>query len=138
MGGRGGRGENSPSGRKAKFGVVVENIRKSSDEELLQGLKSLGFKASDPRMDSLGNVVTFQSANLKIGEYEASLRFYNSYDPRQVGAVRESITQSIEIVTWKNGNPTAIRKIAEKKSKSVKNARKNYEEMLSQWKKIVK
>ena len=86
----------------------------------------------------LENAVESQEALLGNGENHVSVRFYNRWDPMQVGVPTKAIKQTIEIVLYKNGNATAIRTLAEKKSMSLKNAESNYHEMLKQWKRLTK
>ena len=71
-----------------------------------------------------------------MGAKKVSIRFYNSYDPIQTTKPSHPVRQSIEVVHYKNGNVDSIRKLDEKKSSSLKNAEKNYREMLEKWKKL--
>jgi hypothetical protein len=66
------------------------------------------------------------------------VRFYNGWEPTQVSRPTEPIRTTIEAVIYKNGNAVAFNKLVEKKSSSLKNAAKNYEYVLSEWKRITK
>lgn len=85
-----------------------------------------------------GNAVESQEALLENGETRISARFYNEWEPMQIVEPSKAIKQKIEVVTYKNGNPIGIHVLAEKKSMSLKNAEKNYYEMLKQWKSLTK
>lgn len=85
-----------------------------------------------------GNAVESQEAIYESGENKVSVRFYNRWNPMQIINPKSAIKQEIDIVSYKNGNPTAIRTLVEKKSMSLKNAERNYNEMLDQWKRLTK
>ena len=106
---------------------------------MLDALQSASFDVIHPANFTVnGNAVRSQSADFEVGENKVSVRFINQWELTQVGKPSRPIKQEIEIVSYKNGNATAVRTLAEKKSTSLKNAEKNYREMLERWKKLTK
>lgn len=83
-----------------------------------------------------GNAVKSQEAILEHDSDKISIRFVNGWNPVQVSRPTSKIEQSIQVVHYKDGNATAFRKLDVKSSKSLKNAQKNYDEMLKKWKKM--
>lgn len=140
MGGRGATSGLSaePRGRQMSMKSFLENLSKNSQEGMLNALRNASLDVKSATFTKNGNAVKLQEAILESGENKVSVRFYNQWDPMQVGKPTSSIKQSIEIVSYKNGNAAAIRTLSEKKSMSLKNAEKNYHEMLEQWKKLTK
>ena len=76
-----------------------------------------------------------QGKQVESGSDKLSVRFYNQWNPIQVTRPTTAIKQRIEVVHYRDGNVVAIYKLNEKSSKSLKNAEKNYHEMLNEWKK---
>ena len=115
-----------------------ENFSNNNREGMLNALcrASLDVKSAD--FTKNGNAVKSQEAIFESGENKVSVRFYNWWDPMQIIKSGRAIKQEIEIVLYKNGNPTAIRTLVEKKSTSLKNAERNYHEILNQWKRMTK
>ncbi len=140
MGGRGGAsGLSEPQGRRMSMRRFLENLEKNSRDGMLDALQSASFDVIHPANFTVnGNAVRSQAADFEVGENRVSVRFINQWEPTQVGKPSRPIKQEIEIVSYKNGNATAVRTLAEKKSTSLKNAEKNYREMLEQWKKLTK
>lgn len=141
MGGRGGtsginRGGGSATGRKMSLAKILENLQKNSVSGMLDSLQVLSPKAGKANFFTNGNAVKFQEAVIESGTDKASIRFLNGWNPIQVSSPTSAIKQTIEVVYYKNGNVAAIRKLDEKSSKSLKNAAKNYREMLEKWKKL--
>lgn len=116
----------------------LENLAKNNKDGMLNALYNAPIAVNPARFTKNGNAVESQEALLGNGENHVSVRFYNRWDPMQVGVPAKAIKQTIEIVLYKNGNATAIRTLAEKKSMSLKNAESNYHEMLKKWKRLTK
>lgn len=72
------------------------------------------------------------------GSDKVEIYFSSRYEPTQVTNPSQPIKVGIYANVWKNGQPVAIRTISETKTKSLKNAKKNYENMLAEWKKATK
>ena len=81
-----------------------------------------------------GNGVLLQAFSLNHEEDMISVRFYNSYDKRQVTEPTKPVTQRIEAAIYKDGTCQKIVTLDETKSKSIKGAAKNYDKMLDKWK----
>ena len=136
MGGRG--ASSSLSGRKMSLKRLLDNIK---GQPTLDDVRGLNLKIEKSQFSSNGNSIQLQIANVQNipdGE-ELSLRFYSSYDPRQITPTRDYIRSNIEL-THKNskGNIDSVRTLSEMKTKSVRSARKQYEIVLEQWKKITR
>nr|DAY16045.1 MAG TPA: hypothetical protein [Caudoviricetes sp.] len=125
-----------PSGRKMSLARFLENLQKNSASGMLDSLQDLSPKAGKASFFTNGNAVKFQEAVIESGTDKASIRFINGWNPMQVSSPTSAIKQTIEVVYYKNGNASAIRKLDEKSSKSLKNAEKNYHDMLEKWKKL--
>lgn len=141
MGGRGGNSQLSgkePAGRKMSLSRFLQNLKENSKDEVLNSLSDLPLKVGKTDFFVNGNAVEFQEAVAESGADKVSIRFYNQWNPIQVAKPTQAIKQSIEAVYYKNGNAVAVRKIDEKSSKSLKNAEKNYREMLDKWKKLTR
>ena len=126
------------SGKTARLQDIADGIRTKSSDELLSAVQKLKPTAGAAKYDAFGNVVVSQTAEVSAGNLRIQLGFSNDYDPRQVrGTVRAPIKTNIEAVVWKNGHVTAVRTLAETKTKSIKNAGKNYQGMLATWRKLI-
>lgn len=139
MGGRGGNSQLSakePTGRKMSLSIFLQNLKENSKDEVLNSLSDLPLKVGKTDFFVNGNAVEFQEAVAESGTDKVSIRFYNQWNPIQVAKPTQAVKQSIEAVYYRNGNAVAVRKIDEKSSKSLKNAEKNYREMLDKWKKL--
>lgn len=138
MGGRGGssNGIAPPNGRRMSLKRFLENLSKNDRQGMINDLSESKLDVGNAIFTENGNAIKMQEAVIESGEDRVSVRFYNSWNPVQVAKPTSPIKQSIEIVHYKNGNATAIRKLDEKSSKSLKNAEKNYNEMLKKWKSI--
>lgn len=83
-----------------------------------------------------GNAVRLQGAVMTEGDRMIDFGFYNSWNPLQQIPPSEYLEQSIEARIYKNGNIIGLTVLTERKSKSLKNAEKNYDEILSMWKEL--
>lgn len=115
-----------------------ENLLENNREEILDALCGVSLDVKPANFATNGNAVESQEAIYESGENKVSVRFYNRWNPMQIINPKSAIKQEIDIVSYKNGNPTAIRTLVEKKSMSLKNAERNYNEMLDQWKRLTK
>lgn len=137
MGGRGGTSKSeSISGRKMSISKFLENLQKNNAETMFRNISELPLKVNKTGFFANGNAVEFQEAVAESGSDKVSIRFFNQYNPIQITRPTTAIKQRIEVAHYKNGNVNAIYKLNEKSSKSLKNAEKNYHEMLDSWKKI--
>ncbi len=140
MGGRGGTSglSKEPQGRKMSIKNFLENLSKNSQQGMLNALQKSNLDVKDAIFTKNGNAVKSQEAVLESGGNRISVRFHNQWEPTQSSKPSKAIKQTIEAVSYENGNVKAIRTLSEKKSTSLKNAEKNYKEILEQWKKLTK
>ncbi len=94
------------------------------------------MKIDAPKFTENGNSVNFQQANLESGNNKIELAFTSTYNPRQATKPTKAIKSSIIAVTYENGNATSSRVLLENKSSSLKNAKAQYDNVLSEWVKI--
>ena len=138
MGGRGaasGAANGMALGRKMSVSKFLENLKKNNANTVFNTLSELSPKVGKTGFFTNGNAVEFQEAVVESGSDKLSVRFYNQWNPIQVTRPTTAIKQRIEVVHYRDGNVVAIYKLNEKSSKSLKNAEKNYHEMLNEWKK---
>lgn len=138
MGGRGaasGAANGMALGRKMSVSKFLENLKKNNANTVFNNLSELSPKVGKTGFFTNGNAVEFQEAVVESGSDKLSVRFYNQWNPIQVTRPTTAIKQRIEVVHYRDGNVVAIYKLNEKSSKSLKNAEKNYHEMLNEWKK---
>ena len=131
----GGRGSTSGlgSGRMSIAGFI-KNFRNADEKST----GNIGLKVFDTEFIKNGNSVKQQSAQVTDGENKIVATFYSQYNPMQISKSNDNISSRIELRYYKNDNIEGYKVISEKKTKSIKNAKKNYEEVLGQWKKITK
>lgn len=95
-----------------------------------------GLKVDKAKFTSNGNSVKFQAVEIEKNGKKIDVRFSTQYDPLQINKnPKTKIETKIESVLWENGNAKAIRTIKSVKTTSLKNAKTQYEDMLSEWKK---
>lgn len=85
-----------------------------------------------------GNSVRQQAVTISNGNDRIEVYFNSRFEPAQITNPTQPIKTGIYATVWKNGNAVAQRTIAESKSKSIKNAKTQYENMLDTWKKATK
>lgn len=129
---------NEPAGRRIGVKRFLENLQKENKDGMLEAAQNAPLNVGKAVFTKNNNALKSQEAVLESGEDKISLRFINKWEPSQVTAPDKPIRTSIEVVTYKNGDATAIRTLAETKTKSLKNAEKNYNQMLDKWKKLTK
>lgn len=83
-----------------------------------------------------GNSVKMQNVTIENGNQKINLTFNSKYEPTQVTKPTKAITTEITVRLWENGNIKAIRTIKGTSTKSLKNAATQYNDMLSDWKKL--
>lgn len=83
-----------------------------------------------------GNSVKSQNATIENGNQRIDLRFSTGYNPQQTTKPTKAIETKISATLWENGNAKSISTIAKVSTKSNKNAKSQYESMLSDWKKL--
>lgn len=107
-------------------------------QEMLDIFAEAQKEVGDARFTENSNAVRLQGAVIAEGDRMVDVAFYNSWNPLQVVPPDEYLKQSIEARIWENGNCIGMPVLIEKQSKSLKNAEKNYNEMLSLWQELTK
>ena len=126
------------SGKTARLQDIADGIRTKSSDELLSAVQKLKPTADAAKYDEFGNVVVTPCWRVSAGNLSIQIGFSNDYDPRQVRVIVSTpIKTTIEAVIWKNRHVTAVRTLAETKTKSIKNASKNYQNILDNWRKLI-
>lgn len=141
MGGRGSRssrssnagGASGSGGGIAQLSKMIQNEPQNALSQLGQILKSGTISNAD--FTENGSSVRSQSVVVESGSDKIEVYFYSRYEPKQVTSPSQPIKTGIYANVWRNGQPVAIRTIAESKTKSLKNAKTQYENILSEWKK---
>ena len=85
-----------------------------------------------------GNSVKQQAVEIINGQNRIEVYFNSRYEPTQIINPSQPIKTGIYATVWENGNAVAQRTITESKTKSVKSAKKQYEDTLDIWKKATK
>lgn len=80
-----------------------------------------------------GNSIKRQNAVVESNGQRIDLTFYSDYQPQQVSTPTKNIETKIEARIWENGNIKAIRTITKTQTKSLKNAKTQYENMYNSW-----
>lgn len=136
MGGRGsssGRGAKGGGKSLAQLNEMVQSNPENALSQLTEILKTGTF--DKPKFTANGNSISQQGVTIKSGNDELQVYFSSGYNPQQVTTPNKPIKNGIYATTWHNGNATSFRVLAEAKTKSLKNAKKNYDAMLDTWKK---
>lgn len=131
----------SRAGSGASNGAsMLSGIIQKSPESALSQLSSVMSQGDLSKADftANGSAVRSQSVTLESGSDKVEIYFSSRYEPTQVTNPSQPIKVGIYANVWQNGQPVAIRTISETKTKSLKNAKKNYENMLAEWKKATK
>lgn len=135
--GRGSSGSGGNNrGNVSKLPLMVRedpaNILSALPKLMSQGnLSKANFTANGSSVKQ--QAVTFESGNNKVDVY-----FHSYYEPKQVTNPKSPIKTGIYATLWENGNAVSFRTITESKTKSLKNAKKQYEDILNEWKKATK
>ena len=116
---------------------IMSDIIQQSPQNALQQLSGVVSQGNLSKADftANGSAVKSQSVILENGSDKVEIYFSSRYEPTQVANPSQPVKIGIYANVWKNGQPVAIRTISETKTKSLKNAKRNYENMLSEWKK---
>lgn len=95
------------------------------------------MKVNKPTLTENGNSIKQQVATLDNGTEKIDLAFSTKYNPMQTtGTPSKPIESKITATLWENGDAKAIVTLSKTSSKSYKNAEKQYNEMLNEWKKV--
>lgn len=129
-----------PKGRNK---VTTENISTLNDEltnNPKSALNRLGKYAqqmdiSDANFTVNGNSVKSQYATIEQGTQKIDFAFHTDYEPTQVTKPSKVIKTQITATVWDKGNVQSYHILSETKTKSLKNAKTQYEDVLNEWKK---
>lgn len=138
----GGRGATSSIGKGSKaINSKIEKVYQNfmSGKGTLEELENLQkqMKVGKAEFTQNNNSVKSQNAVIDNGSEKIDIRFYSQYNPLQIQDPKNAIKSEIEVVLYKNGNVQGIRYAEQKKSSSIKNAKKQYEEVLKTFEKVV-
>jgi hypothetical protein len=133
-----GRGTSKVRGGSAsvKYKVAYDDIM--AGKATLSSLKSVAKNATveKAQFTANGNSIKSQNATIENGNQRIDLRFSTGYNPQQITKPTKNIETKISAILWENGNAKRITTISKTASKSNKNAQKQYNEMLDEWKKL--
>lgn len=136
MGGRGGSSGSKGGGGGASVSKAYSDIMNNSATiNSLANLKSQ-MSIDKAKFSVNGNSVKMQNVTIKNGNQTINLTFYSDYEPTQVAKPTKAISTEIQARLWENGNIKALRTIDKTSTKSLKNARTQYETMLDTWKRM--
>lgn len=104
----------------------------------LSSLKTVtqNAKVEKAQFTANGNSIKSQNATIQNGNQKIDLRFSTGYNPQQTTKPTKTIETKITATLWENGNAKSISTISKVSTKSNKNAKSQYESMLSDWKKL--
>lgn len=128
---------------KGRNKVTIENISGLNDEltnNPKSALNRLGQFAnqmdiSDANFTVNGNSVKSQYATIEQGNQKIDFAFNTDYEPTQVTKPSKAIKTQITATVWEKGNVQSYHILAKTKTKSLKNAKTQYEDVLNEWKK---
>lgn len=133
--------DNEPNGRRISADRLSEMMSEIENNKLESALEKLGqykdqFKIEKANFTKNGNSISSQSAFLEAGNNSVEIRFVSGYEPTQVTNPKQNIKSGIYTVTRRGGNVKAYRTLTETKTKSIKNAKKNYDNVIDKWKRV--
>lgn len=120
-------------GNASKLSSMIQTDPQGTLSQLSQLLRGGNISSAD--FSKNGNSVQSQSVTLQNGNDKVEIYFNSRYEPTQVTNPTTPIKTGIYANVWKNGQPIAIRTITESKTKSIKTAKTQYENMIDIWKK---
>lgn len=120
----------------AAFTDTIKNNPSNALSQLSQFIEK--GTISNATFTANGNSVRQQAVTIRNGNDRVEVYFNSRFEPTQVTNPAQPIKTGIYATIWKNGNAVAQRTIAESKTKSIKNAKTQYENMLDTWKKVTK
>lgn len=117
----------------AAFTDTIENNPSNALSQLSQLIEKSTI--SNATFTANGNSVRQQAVTISNGNDRIEVYFNSRFEPTQITNPTQPIKTGIYATVWKNGNAVAQRTIAESRTKSIKNAKTQYENMLDTWKK---
>ena len=134
-----GRGSSKAGGNAKAINLSeVNDMIKSSPSTALNQLSETlqSGTIGKAKFTANGSSVSQQTVTVKSGNDELQVYFSSGYSPQQATNSTQAIKSGIYAITKHNGDVTAYRVLTETKTKSIKNAKKNYDETLETWKKV--
>ncbi len=116
----------------------VQAFQKNHTEEMLDVLAHADLEIANAKFTENWNAVRLQAAGMGNEQYQIDVAFSNSWNPMQQVPPQDYLKQSIEARIFENGNCIGMPVLMERKSKSLENAGKNYNEVLAEWKKLTR
>lgn len=135
MGGRGGSSGSKGGGGASVSKAYSDIMNNSATINSLANLKSQ-MDIDKAKFNVTGHSVKMQNVTIENGNQTINLTFYSDYEPTQVAKPTKVISTKIQARLWENGNIKALRTIDKTSTKSLKNARTQYETMLDTWKRM--
>ena len=116
----------------------IQNFQNHDKQGMLEIFTEAEKEIANAAFTENFNAVRLQGAVMADDNRVIDVSFHNSWDPRQQIPPNDYLTQKIEACIYEDGNIKGFITLVEKKSKSLKNAEKNYNEVLSLWKELTK
>lgn len=122
---------------KLNIQLLIDTIKANrTNENSIDDLSKYPKILDKPQFTANGNSIKLQGADIVVGDDTIALTFYSQYEPTQVTKPTEQIKTYIDARIYNKGNITALRTITSTQTKSLKNAKANYEKILDIWKKM--
>ena len=116
----------------------VQAFEKDNMQEMLEVLSHAELEIANAKFTENWNAVRLQAATMGNEKYQVDVTFFNSWNPIQQTPPQDYLKQSIQARIFENGNCIGMPVLMERKSKSLENAGKDYNELLAEWKKLTK
>lgn len=130
-----GRGRSKAGGARS-FILAVMNSPQTALNQLSKVIKHGQIDTASFTVN--GSAVSSQYVMLNNGSDRIDVYFDSRFEPTQTTPPSTPIKVGIYATVWKNGNAIAFRTLTETKTKNLKNAKKNYDNVLDIWKKVTK
>lgn len=115
---------------------LIQAFQEKSTEKIMDIIKESEQKIEVAKFTKNGNVVSLQAAVMYDEDRMADVSFHNYWNPLQQTPPTEPLEQKIVARIWEDGNIKGVVSLVERKSNNLKNAEKNYNEVLSIWKNL--
>lgn len=116
----------------------IQNFQEQDKQGMLEVFSEAEKEIANAAFTENFSAVRLQGAVMADDNRVIDVSFHNSWDPRQQIPSNDYLTQKIEARIYADGSIKGLITLVEKKSKSLKNAEKNYNEVLSLWKELTK
>lgn len=114
----------------------IQAFQENDIQSMMDVFAEAEIEIGNAKFTENGNAVKLQGAVIADENRMVELAFYNSWNPLQQTPPEDYLKQSIDARIFEAEKCIGIFTLVEKKTKSLKNAEKNYQEVLSLWKKL--